>query len=51
MQVRKWISIKVDKFVSIGYIGGATFLGLLTSATRSFMGLWLSCSKNQIGYF
>jgi hypothetical protein len=36
MQVKKWIFVKVDKFVSVGYIGGVTLLGLLTSATRSF---------------
>jgi hypothetical protein len=51
MQVRKWIYIKVDKFVLVGCIGVAPFLGLLISATRSFMGLWLRCSKIQIGDF
>jgi hypothetical protein len=34
MQVRKWISTWINKFVPAGYTSGATFLGLLASATR-----------------
>jgi hypothetical protein len=34
MQVRKWTSTRMDKFVPAGYTSGATFLGLLGSATR-----------------
>lgn len=34
MQVRKWISTKIDKFVPARYTSGATFLGLLAIATR-----------------